>query len=150
LPAVPQPSRVIHTGSIFRAAAMVVRSGNPGMIMPRKAMVAAISVVTMFSGAVTLYMFALPGFSSARPQPPGMEVAVATWLLRHSVPATAAPKVAAAVMVSRRDRRDRVVIVQPRASSILSSAALNPVASFATSSFAQKCMKNRRGVSLSM
>jgi hypothetical protein len=31
-------------------------------------MVAAISVVTMFSGAVTLYMFALPGFSSARPQ----------------------------------------------------------------------------------
>jgi hypothetical protein len=118
--------------------------------MPRKAMVAAISVVAMFSGAVALYMFALPGFSSARPQPPGMEVAVTTWLLRHSVPATAAPKVAAAVMVSRRDRRDRVVIVQPRARSILSSAALNPAASFANSSFAQKCMKNRRGSSFSM
>src|SRR3984893_4566341 len=42
-----------------------------------------------FSSAVALYMFALPGFSSARPQPPGVEVAVATWLLRHSVPATA-------------------------------------------------------------
>jgi hypothetical protein len=41
------------------------------MIMPRKAMVAAIAVVVGFSGAVALYMFALPGFSSARPQPPG-------------------------------------------------------------------------------
>jgi mono/diheme cytochrome c family protein len=58
------------------------------MIMPRKVMVAAI-VVVVFSGAVALYMFALPGFSSARRQPPEIEVAVATWLLRHSVPATA-------------------------------------------------------------
>jgi mono/diheme cytochrome c family protein len=57
------------------------------MIMPREAMVAVIAVVVVFSGAGALYMFALPGFSSARPQPPGMEVAVATWLLRHSVPA---------------------------------------------------------------
>jgi hypothetical protein len=59
------------------------------MIVPRKAMVAGIVVVAGFSGAVALYMFALPGFSSARPQPPGIEVAVAMWLLRHSVPATA-------------------------------------------------------------
>ena len=59
------------------------------MIMPRKAMVAAIVVVVGFGGAVALYMFALPGFSSARPQPPEIEVAVAMWLLRHSVPATA-------------------------------------------------------------
>jgi predicted CXXCH cytochrome family protein len=59
------------------------------MIMPRKAMVAAIAVVVGFSGAAALYIFALPGFSSARPQPPGIEVAVAMWLLRHSVPATA-------------------------------------------------------------
>jgi mono/diheme cytochrome c family protein len=59
------------------------------MILPRKAMVAAIAAVAVFSGAGALYMFALPGLSSARPQPPEMEVAVAMWLLRHSVPATA-------------------------------------------------------------
>ena len=59
------------------------------MIMPRKAMAAAVAVVAVFGGAVALYMFALPGLSSARPQPPEMEVAVAMWLLRHSVPATA-------------------------------------------------------------
>ncbi len=58
------------------------------MIMPRKAMVAVIAVVVVFSGAVALYMFALPGRSGARRQPPGMEVAVATWLLRHSIPAS--------------------------------------------------------------
>jgi predicted CXXCH cytochrome family protein len=58
------------------------------MIMPRKATVAAIAVVVVFSGAGALYVFALPGLSSARPQPPGMEVAVAMWLLRHSVPAS--------------------------------------------------------------
>ena len=34
-----------------------------------------------------LYRFALPGLSSARPSPPTVEVAVATWLLRHSVAA---------------------------------------------------------------
>jgi hypothetical protein len=37
---------VIQAGSIFRATAMV-RSGEPGMIMRRKAMVAAIAVVAM-------------------------------------------------------------------------------------------------------
>ncbi len=57
--------------------------------MPRKTKVAAIAIVAVFSGAEALYMFALPGFSSARPQPGEVEVAVATWLLRHSVPATA-------------------------------------------------------------
>ncbi|MGH6869564.1 MAG: c-type cytochrome, partial [Methylocella sp.] len=59
------------------------------MIVPRKAMVAAIAALAVFSAATALYMFALPGLSSARRQPPGMEVAVATWLLRHSVPAAA-------------------------------------------------------------
>jgi hypothetical protein len=58
------------------------------MIMPRKAMAAVIAVVVVFSGAAALYMFALPGLSSAQPQPPEMEVAVAMWLLRHSVPAS--------------------------------------------------------------
>ncbi len=40
-----------------------------------------------------LYRFALPGLSSARPSPPKVEVAVATWLLRHSVPPEAAAMV---------------------------------------------------------
>jgi hypothetical protein len=52
-------------------------------------MVAGLAVVVGFSGAVALYMFALPGLSSAQPQPPGIEVAVAMWLLRHSVPTSA-------------------------------------------------------------
>jgi mono/diheme cytochrome c family protein len=56
------------------------------MSMPRKATVAAIAVIAAVSVTAALYMYALPGFSSARPQPPGMEVAIATWLLRHSVP----------------------------------------------------------------
>jgi len=59
------------------------------MIMPRKAMVAAIAVVAVFSGAAALYIFALPDLSSARPEPPGIEVAVAMWLLSHSVPTSA-------------------------------------------------------------
>ena len=57
--------------------------------MPRKAMAASIAVAVVLSGAVALYKFALPGLSSARPQPPEMEVEVAMWLLRHSVPAAA-------------------------------------------------------------
>jgi mono/diheme cytochrome c family protein len=36
--------------------------------------------------AAALYAV-LPGLSSARNEPPGIEVEVATWLLRHSVPA---------------------------------------------------------------
>ncbi len=57
--------------------------------MPRKAMAASIAVAVVLSGAVAIYKFALPGLSSARPQPPEMEVEVAMWLLRHSVPAAA-------------------------------------------------------------
>jgi predicted CXXCH cytochrome family protein len=46
-------------------------------------------VPLLVGGAAVLYRFALPGFSSARPDPSGVEVAVATWLLRHSVPENA-------------------------------------------------------------
>ena len=59
------------------------------MIMPPKMAAAAMAAAVVLGAAVALYQFALPGFSSARPQPPEMEVAVAMWLLRHSVPATA-------------------------------------------------------------
>jgi predicted CXXCH cytochrome family protein len=37
--------------------------------------------------AVVLYLTALPGFSTARSEPPALETTVATWLLNHSVPA---------------------------------------------------------------
>ena len=37
--------------------------------------------------AVVLYFEALPGLSIARSEPSGIEVSLATWLLRHSVPA---------------------------------------------------------------
>ena len=60
--------------------------------MPRK-LVAALFVVLILAGAGAFYRFALPGLSSARPSPPKVEVAVATWLLRHSVPPEAAAMV---------------------------------------------------------
>src|SRR5215472_17566728 len=37
--------------------------------------------------AATFYWLVLPGLSSARSEPQGVEVAVATWLLHQSVPA---------------------------------------------------------------
>jgi mono/diheme cytochrome c family protein len=44
----------------------------------------ALAVVVTIGGL--LYRFALPGLSSARPAPPAIETAAATWLLVHSVP----------------------------------------------------------------
>lgn len=49
-------------------------------------LVLTVCLLLVIGAAAALYAFALPGLSSARPKPPGMEVAVATWLLRHSVP----------------------------------------------------------------
>ena len=46
---------------------------------------AGVCIIAVIAGGV--YRFALPGLSSARPLPPALEVAVATWLLRASVPA---------------------------------------------------------------
>jgi predicted CXXCH cytochrome family protein len=43
--------------------------------------------------AVAAYFLVLPGFSSARGEPPELETNVATWLLRHSVPAADKQKV---------------------------------------------------------
>jgi predicted CXXCH cytochrome family protein len=56
----------------------------------RRALIAAIAVLILLAGgAFALYRLALPGLSSARPAPPAIEVAAATWLLRHSVPQAA-------------------------------------------------------------
>jgi len=45
------------------------------------------------AGALALYEWVLPGLSSARPEPPPAEIAVATFLLRHSVPEEAKSQV---------------------------------------------------------
>jgi predicted CXXCH cytochrome family protein len=55
------------------------------------AVVALLVLVAASAGA--LYRVALPGLSSARPTPPAIEMEVATWLLRNSVPAEAAARV---------------------------------------------------------
>ena len=54
--------------------------------MRKTLVVLVVCLVLLTGGAAVLYRFALPGFSSARPDPSGVEVALATWLLRHSVP----------------------------------------------------------------
>jgi mono/diheme cytochrome c family protein len=60
------------------------------MNLSRKAIAAVVATVLLLGGAAALHRFALPGFSSARPEPSRAEIAVANWLLRHSVPDTAA------------------------------------------------------------
>ena len=51
----------------------------------------ALAIVVVIGGL--LFRFALPGLSSARPQPPAVEIAVASWLLVHSVPPEQANRV---------------------------------------------------------
>ncbi|GAN78439.1 cytochrome c3 family protein [Acidisphaera rubrifaciens] len=53
----------------------------------RLPLIAALVVAVLAGAGAALYQFALPGLFSARPTPPAIEVAAATWLLRHSVPA---------------------------------------------------------------
>jgi predicted CXXCH cytochrome family protein len=50
---------------------------------PLVALACIVLAVGMTAG---LYRYALPNLSSARPEPPKVEIAVATWLLHHSVP----------------------------------------------------------------
>ncbi len=53
----------------------------------RRALAAALFVLVVSAVIVgLLYRYALPGFSSARNEPPRIEVAVASWLLLHSIP----------------------------------------------------------------
>ena len=49
-------------------------------------------LVLLVVGAGSLYRFVLHGLSSARSEPPAIEMGVATWLLRNSVPAEAAAR----------------------------------------------------------
>ena len=58
------------------------------MPLPRNVMILTffVAVAIVLGGAAALDEFGLPGLSSARPEPPQAEIAVATWLLHHSVP----------------------------------------------------------------
>jgi mono/diheme cytochrome c family protein len=62
--------------------------------MSRKLIIAVLALLVLVAAGAgaAFYRFALPGLSSARPSPPKIEVAVATWLLLHSVPAEAAAR----------------------------------------------------------
>ena len=62
--------------------------------MGRRILIGLIAVLVLVAAAgAALYRFALPGLSSARPTPPAIEMEVATWLLRNSVPAETAARV---------------------------------------------------------
>src|SRR5277367_218724 len=70
------------------------RRDSESMTMSRKLAIglcAALVVIVAIGGA--LFRYALPGLSSARPEPPAIEIAVASWLLVHSVPPKQANRV---------------------------------------------------------
>ncbi|HYM01798.1 MAG TPA: hypothetical protein VET85_02565, partial [Stellaceae bacterium] len=52
----------------------------------RRTVVVAVVAVLVAVIAAVIYRSVVPGLSSARTEPPALEVAVATWLLRESVP----------------------------------------------------------------
>jgi len=54
--------------------------------MSKPVKLGALILLLVLAAGLALYKFELPGFSSARPEPPNAEIAVATFLLRHSVP----------------------------------------------------------------
>jgi predicted CXXCH cytochrome family protein len=62
-------------------------SRRPAFRRLAKWLVAAIGVVLLAAGS--FYIFVLPGLSISRQEPPAIETSIATWLLRHSVPAEA-------------------------------------------------------------
>src|SRR3954462_14881951 len=53
---------------------------------------AVLFVLVLLVLAAGFYFFELPGLSVARNEPSGMEVSLATWMLKKSVPAEAAAK----------------------------------------------------------
>ncbi len=61
--------------------------------MSRKSAIGLFAAVVILAIGGLLFRYALPGLSSARPTPPTVEIAVATWLLLHSVPAADAERV---------------------------------------------------------
>jgi predicted CXXCH cytochrome family protein len=56
------------------------------MRMRRRYFASVLIVLALLVLVGAAYRMVVPGLSSARSEPPGLEVAVATWLLHHSVP----------------------------------------------------------------
>jgi predicted CXXCH cytochrome family protein len=54
--------------------------------MPRKLVIGLLAPAIILAIGALSFRFVLPGLSSARPAPPQIEIAVASWLLVHSVP----------------------------------------------------------------
>ena len=59
------------------------------MFRRRRIAIAVLAVTVLVSVAIIAFRFAVTGLSSALNEPPKAEIAVATWLLRQSVPAAA-------------------------------------------------------------
>jgi predicted CXXCH cytochrome family protein len=64
-----------------------------GCWVRKPSVVASLIIAILGVLAVAAYFLVLPGLSSARGEPPELETNVATWLLRHSVPAADKQKV---------------------------------------------------------
>jgi hypothetical protein len=52
----------------------------------RRFLIASIAIAPALTTIFVVYVWAIPGLSSARPEPPAFEAAIATWLLHQSVP----------------------------------------------------------------
>ena len=57
------------------------------MFSTKRRLIGGSILLVIVAVAATFYWLVLPGLSSAGSEPPGIEVAVATWLLHQSVPA---------------------------------------------------------------
>jgi predicted CXXCH cytochrome family protein len=57
------------------------------MFSTKRRIIGGFILLVIVAVAATFYWLVLPGLSSAASEPPGIEVAVATWLLHQSVPA---------------------------------------------------------------
>jgi hypothetical protein len=63
-----------------------------GIAMSRKSIFGLVVLAVILTIGGLLFRFELPGLSSARPAPPTIEIALASWLLVHSVPAEEAQR----------------------------------------------------------
>jgi hypothetical protein len=60
--------------------------------MSRKSIFGLVVLAVILTIGGLLFRFELPGLSSARPAPTTIEIALASWLLVHSVPAEEAQR----------------------------------------------------------
>jgi predicted CXXCH cytochrome family protein len=66
-----------------------IESGGRGSRRTKKLAIIGFILCAAIAVPGVAYFFVLPGFSTARKEPPAIETDVATWLLRHSIPESA-------------------------------------------------------------